>query len=55
MADEFQGKVVLMTGGSYGIGRSAAIGFARRGARVVVADIDQKDGRRIPIATFNGL
>lgn len=32
----FQGKVVLITGGGAGIGRAAAVQFAREGARVVV-------------------
>jgi NAD(P)-dependent dehydrogenase (short-subunit alcohol dehydrogenase family) len=44
MAGEFAGKVVLVTGGAYGIGRSAALGFARKGARIVVADLDEKNG-----------
>ena len=34
----FQNKVALVTGGSFGIGRAAAIAFANRGARVVIAD-----------------
>ncbi|OCT15426.1 hypothetical protein A8709_15205 [Paenibacillus pectinilyticus] len=38
---EFINKVALVTGSGNGIGRSAAIAFAREGATVVVADIDE--------------
>jgi NAD(P)-dependent dehydrogenase (short-subunit alcohol dehydrogenase family) len=34
---DVSGKVVLITGGSRGLGRAMAIGFAERGAKVVVA------------------
>jgi NAD(P)-dependent dehydrogenase (short-subunit alcohol dehydrogenase family) len=44
MDKNFEGKVVIVTGGAYGIGRAAALGFARRGAKVVVADMDVKNG-----------
>ena len=38
MENMFSNRVALVTGASFGIGRAAAIAFARRGARVVVAD-----------------
>src|SRR5271166_888402 len=41
---EFTGKVALITGGGGGIGRATAIGFAGRGAKVVVVDSDATSG-----------
>ncbi|MBP6533250.1 MAG: SDR family NAD(P)-dependent oxidoreductase, partial [Bacteroidia bacterium] len=35
----FLHKTAIVTGGSFGIGRAAAIAFANRGANVVIADI----------------
>ena len=37
----FDGKVALVSGAGSGIGRATARGFAERGARLVVADIDR--------------
>ena len=37
---DYQGRVAVVTGGGSGIGRSLALAFARRGAHIVLADID---------------
>ena len=39
---DFTGKVAFVTGAANGIGRAAALAFAREGASVVVADISVK-------------
>ena len=45
MAGNMQGKAALVTGGSSGIGRATAMLFARKGAKVVVADINAEQGK----------
>jgi NAD(P)-dependent dehydrogenase (short-subunit alcohol dehydrogenase family) len=45
MTARLEGKVAIVTGGSSGIGRAASQLFARDGAKVVVADIDDKGGQ----------
>lgn len=40
-------KVALITGAGSGIGREMALLFAREGASIVVADINQEEGNRV--------
>ncbi len=42
--DDFKGKSVIVTGAASGLGRDIALGFARAGARVTVADVDSEKG-----------
>lgn len=43
----FINKVVIVTGASQGIGREIAIKYAEKGAKVVLADLDEKTGTKI--------
>ena len=43
-AGEFEDKVAIVTGAAMGIGKACAEAFARGGASVVVADIDETEG-----------
>jgi NAD(P)-dependent dehydrogenase (short-subunit alcohol dehydrogenase family) len=40
-----EGKASLVTGAGSGIGRAIALGFAREGARVMVAELDEPSGQ----------
>ncbi len=42
--DRVDGKITIVTGGSSGIGKAAALAFHREGARVVVADANVEGG-----------
>jgi NAD(P)-dependent dehydrogenase (short-subunit alcohol dehydrogenase family) len=44
MEKQFIGKSALVTGAAAGIGRATAVAFARAGAAVLVADLNEKGG-----------
>lgn len=50
---KFEGKIALVSGAGSGIGRATALGLARRGARVAVADIDA-DKAAATVAEISG-
>jgi len=45
MSGGFEGKVAFVTGAASGIGRAAALAFAREGASVVVSDVSEQNVR----------
>lgn len=44
---QLAGKIALITGGASGIGRATAMLFAREGAAIVVADVNQHSGQAV--------
>src|SRR5713101_1111823 len=50
MADSLDQKVAIVTGAASGIGEAVSLELARRGARVVIADIDGDDAKRAATA-----
>jgi NAD(P)-dependent dehydrogenase (short-subunit alcohol dehydrogenase family) len=54
MADSLADKVAIVTGGGSGIGEAVSRELARRGARVVVADIDADNASRVAAAIADG-
>jgi NAD(P)-dependent dehydrogenase (short-subunit alcohol dehydrogenase family) len=42
----FTNKVVVVTGGANGIGRSVVSAYAKKGAQVLIADVDENSGKK---------
>ena len=41
------GRVVIVTGGASNLGRAITLGFAAEGARVVIADVDDQQAKKV--------
>jgi 2-hydroxycyclohexanecarboxyl-CoA dehydrogenase len=41
------GRVVIVTGGASNLGRAITLGFTAEGARVVIADVDDKQAKKV--------
>ena len=44
---EFERKTAIVTGGAKGLGRGIALELARRGANVIVADMDEESAKNV--------
>ena len=55
MNGRFNGKVAIVTGGASGMGRATVMRFLADGAKVVVADLNGKNGAEtVAVAKANG-
>lgn len=51
---DYSGRVVLITGGSTGIGRATALAFARNGAKVVIGDANAEGATTVQLIRHDG-
>jgi NAD(P)-dependent dehydrogenase (short-subunit alcohol dehydrogenase family) len=55
MPGRVEEKVALVTGGASGIGRATALTFAREGAKLIIADMNEDGGQQtVHMITENG-
>ena len=50
MVNELAGRVAIVTGGASGFGSGLVEKFAREGARVLIADVDEESGEKLAAA-----
>lgn len=47
MPGRLQGKTAVVTGAASGLGRAISLAFAKEGATVICADVQEKEGRDV--------
>ena len=47
MSNRLENKVAIVTGGAHGIGKAYALGLAKAGASIVIADLDEKAAENV--------
>ena len=49
-----EGNAAIVTGGASGIGRACCLGLADAGVKVVIADVNEKDGEQLAVSLCEG-
>ena len=52
MTDRLKDRVAIVTGGGHGIGKAYAIRLAAEGAKIVIAELDEKAAQAAPNGPF---
>ena len=47
MSDRLKNKIAIITGGGQGIGEAIAVKFSQEGAKVIIAELNSENGKRV--------
>ncbi len=55
METKINNRVAVVTGGGSGLGRAMALGLARAGGKVLIAEVREPEGNKAQVAAQTGL